>query len=249
MQLRTSDLVPKTSITNNLTTTSRTSGLTLDARQGQVLDAKISGLDTTKATITILTDPFAQFTAVQGQYYVFSDILFKRTGATISAQPSSDVYEGHTGWQYVLGARFFDGFIAYGDHTFNNDSRWVKYQKGVAGQRAVKGQIWYTDGKAYRYINSQSTNGIGIGITGDNELASDKTKWELFLYPTPTFTPTALKNSVTAGTYTNGEFQGSQPAGSVAGMKFCDQFFRYEYMNGMNDADGTTYVWVRNSKQ
>jgi hypothetical protein len=363
MSQRLSNLVSNDALTNNLTTTSRTSGLVLDARQGQVLDTKIAGLEATKATITILTDPFAQFTATQGQYYVFADILYKRTGATVAATPSNDVYEGNSGWQYVVGAKFFDGFITYPSdpHTFNNDSRWVKYQPGVTGQRAIKGQIWYLDGKAYRNVDVNSTNGIGI-IIGDASQFTDTTKWEPIIFAGTTAAPTWFSSTVintvsgnmtllpnlkyfigTGGTssyqlsidtsggsgerrlynltyadvatgytsvdflggvtvggksrlilypgdyitfsrdgssktactiieagntfnvrgtllpstsvraavsassasWNNGELQGTQPAGSVPGQKFCDNTYRYEFMCGAADVNGDTYVWVR----
>lgn len=60
-----------------------------------------------------------------------------------------------------------------------------------------------------------------------------------------TFTTSTIKSAVAGGSYTNGELQGTQPAGSQPGMKFCDTTYRYEYMNGMNDNDGTTFVWIR----
>lgn len=55
-----------------------------------------------------------------------------------------------------------------------------------------------------------------------------------------------IKAAVRAGDFGGiGELQGSQPAGSVLGMKFCDNQYRYEYMNSSADTDGTSYVWVR----
>jgi len=244
---RLSDLLNSSTITNNLTTSTRTTGLVLDARQGQVLDAKIAGLDATKSIINFIIDPFAQFTAYQGQYYAYGDILYKRTGGSITGTANGNLYEGSPGWTYVLGATFFDGFINYGDHSISNDSRWVKYQKGVVGQRAIRGQIWYYAGLAYRNIDTNSTNGIGIGIGSENDFQSTS-KWEPIIYPASTFVPDSVKNLVKntpSSSWTSGELQGTQPIGSVSGMKFCDANYRYEYMNGMADTTGTTYVWVR----
>ena len=60
-----------------------------------------------------------------------------------------------------------------------------------------------------------------------------------------TVTPSSIKNAVTSGSYTNGELATAQPAGSIPGMKFCDATYRYEYMNGSADTNGTSFVWVR----
>lgn len=65
--------------------------------------------------------------------------------------------------------------------------------------------------------------------------------------PTPSDIKTAVTGAANSG-WVNGELTGSQPAGSIPGMRFCDQYFRYEYMSGSNDTNGTTYVWVRNPK-
>jgi len=56
--------------------------------------------------------------------------------------------------------------------------------------------------------------------------------------------PQAVRSAVTAGSYTSGELQGQQPAGSVAGMKFTTAASVYEYMPG---ASGVL-VWNRFSK-
>lgn len=69
--------------------------------------------------------------------------------------------------------------------------------------------------------------------------------------PLLSWTMSTVKTAVTgaaASSWTSGELQGAQPAGSVPGMKFCDATYRYEYMNGTNDTDGTSYVWVRTGK-
>ncbi len=49
-------------------------------------------------------------------------------------------------------------------------------------------------------------------------------------------------------TWSNGELQGVQPIGSQPSMRFADSAYRYEFMNGMSDTDGTKYVWVRTAK-
>lgn len=56
------------------------------------------------------------------------------------------------------------------------------------------------------------------------------------LYVSPT-----TKQAVSGGTFASGELQGTQPAESVEGMKFCDANYRYEFMQGMNQG----IVWVR----
>jgi hypothetical protein len=56
--------------------------------------------------------------------------------------------------------------------------------------------------------------------------------------------PQAIRESVVAGTFANGELQGTQPAGSLAGMKFTTSVYGYEYLSG---AAGTL-VWNRFSK-
>jgi hypothetical protein len=60
----------------------------------------------------------------------------------------------------------------------------------------------------------------------------------------------AIKNAVKASinTWTSGELQGTQPAGSEVGMRFVDANYRYEYMSGQYDINGTTYVWCRTVK-
>jgi hypothetical protein len=53
-----------------------------------------------------------------------------------------------------------------------------------------------------------------------------------------------IGSAVTAGTFTNGELQGTQPAGSQAGMKFTTTSYGYEYQRG---ASGPL-VWCRYAK-
>jgi hypothetical protein len=65
---------------------------------------------------------------------------------------------------------------------------------------------------------------------------------------TPQVVNTSSKSAVTAGTFSNGELQGMQPPGSIIGMKFVDATYAYEYRLGMNDTDGTQYVWCRTLK-
>jgi hypothetical protein len=233
------------SFINNLTANTRTVGA-LDAKQGPIIKGLFDDLDNRKSTITVINDSFAYFTVTQNQYYAVGDILYKRTGATALQQANSDIYEGANGWAYVLGVRLYDGFTATGNHGYRNDSQWVKYRVGITDQRAYNGQIWYNDGKAYRNINPNGINFPQL-ISSAAEFANDKAKWENILYPTSTFTPKTVKDLVTAtsNTWANGELQGDKPNGSVPDMKFCDANYRYEYMLGMNDTDGTTYVWVR----
>lgn len=57
-----------------------------------------------------------------------------------------------------------------------------------------------------------------------------------------------LKSTVATGTFGSGELQGTQPSGSLPGMRFVDATYRYEYQLGMNDTNGTSYVWVRTAK-
>jgi hypothetical protein len=53
--------------------------------------------------------------------------------------------------------------------------------------------------------------------------------------------PQAIRESVVAGTFINGELQGAQPAGSLAGMKFTMSAYGYEFLPG---AAGTL-IWNR----
>ncbi|TDN38618.1 hypothetical protein E4631_24000 [Hymenobacter sp. UV11] len=56
------------------------------------------------------------------------------------------------------------------------------------------------------------------------------------------------KATVSGGTFTYGELQGTQPADSVPGQHFCTQQYRYLYTTGYNDVNGDVYVWVRMPK-
>lgn len=58
----------------------------------------------------------------------------------------------------------------------------------------------------------------------------------------------SIKTGVLTGTFKNGELQGTQPAGSIAGMRFTDTTYRYEYMTSAADTDGSAFVWVRTTK-
>lgn len=57
-------------------------------------------------------------------------------------------------------------------------------------------------------------------------------------------TPNDVRQAVVALSYSSGE-SSTPVVGSMPGMKFCDANYRYEFMNGMNDTDGTSYVWIR----
>jgi hypothetical protein len=100
-------------------------------------------------------------------------------------------------------------------------------------------------------INCNSyTDGIG-SILHLMKVASDS--W--IMYPVNKsvaigngFTTTAIKSTVTAGTFASGELQGTQPAGSTNGMKFTDQNYRYEYTFAAADTTGSTLVWTRTIK-
>lgn len=66
------------------------------------------------------------------------------------------------------------------------------------------------------------------------------------------YTPQPIKNALVGATasdsWSNGELIGTQPTGSRPGMKCTGPTYRYEYMNGASDIDGTTYVWCRTLK-
>jgi len=230
---------------NNLTAISRDANQTLDARQGKVLDDKIAAVNNNIRPTVAIMDPFAQTTFQQGYYYVYNDILWLRTGATVSDSASNVLYVGSPGWKDTLGYNIYDGLISYGDRSLSNDSRWVKYQVGVSNQRAIKGQIWYLNGNAYRYINNVSSIGVAQIISGPDEFAN-QTLWENVIGGG--VVPQNLKNIVRNGTFTNGELQGTQPQNSVSNAKFTDANYRYEYTYAAADTNGTQFVWVRTQK-
>jgi phage gp36-like protein len=67
--------------------------------------------------------------------------------------------------------------------------------------------------------------------------------------PSPTFTPLDIRAAITGGTYTAGELQGAQPAGSVNGMRFSDVSWLYTYTYATADTNGTSLAWTRTAKR
>ncbi|KAA9333416.1 hypothetical protein F0P96_10630 [Hymenobacter busanensis] len=55
------------------------------------------------------------------------------------------------------------------------------------------------------------------------------------------YVDSSMKAAVSGGTFTNGELQGAQPVGSLAGMRFTTATYGYEYMPGASGA----LVWNR----
>jgi hypothetical protein len=193
-----------------------------------------------------ITNTFNAFNAIQGVYYISNGVIFRRTGASTQQTPSN-LYDGTAGWTRIVGLRVGSGFTVYaGDpHTFNNNSEWKKYTPGST-LYAVKDEIWYYAGKAYRYVDATNKNGIGSYIQGTD--FTNTSLWDPVCTPTSTFTPYEIKTALTSApsdAWVNGELYGTQPTGSLPGMTFCDARYRYEYVNGMADTNGRSYVWVR----
>lgn len=169
----------RTSYRNDLTlaNNSRNPGFALDARQGSVIANMIAGLEARKSTVNFITDPFTHIQVYKGQYYVSYEIMYLRTGPNAQLLPNDINYDSPD-WTYVMGARFYAGFIATeGGHVIRNDSQWIKYNPTIIDQRAFLGQIWYVDGSAYRYINPNGSNELATLITGVSEF-SDRTRWD-----------------------------------------------------------------------
>jgi hypothetical protein len=83
-------------------------------------------------------------------------------------------------------------------------------------------------------------NNAGAG----SEIMPTRRKVEEMTSGLYTVNPT-IRAAVAAGAFTNGEFQGTQPSGTVLGMKFVDTNYRYE---AMMDAANTTVRWIRCAK-
>lgn len=62
------------------------------------------------------------------------------------------------------------------------------------------------------------------------------------------YTPDFIKQAVMAGSWSQGELNGTQPGGSEPNMRFTDASYRYEFMFSMFDTDYTHYAWVRTNK-
>jgi hypothetical protein len=90
------------------------------------------------------------------------------------------------------------------------------------------------DGRAPNYQPKSYFNKIFSG--NSNQLTSN------------VFINTDIKDAVRAGTFINGELQGTQPIGSFPNRRFTDAAYQYTFDLSMNDTDGTTYAWIRTAK-
>jgi hypothetical protein len=90
---------------------------------------------------------------------------------------------------------------------------------------------WVVQNSGFYYAKNTFTSGTTF----------DLAKWTPVLTAVNIDPTGTLAVAVRAGTFTNAEFQGAQPTGSLAGMFFKYGQARYEFMKG----DAGTLVWVR----
>lgn len=56
---------------------------------------------------------------------------------------------------------------------------------------------------------------------------------------------TSIRQTVFNSTFVNGELQGTQPAGSLPGMKFSNTNYVYEFMANTDNTGGDNFKWIR----
>jgi hypothetical protein len=100
-----------------------------------------------------------------------------------------------------------------------------------------------TSGVNYTVVLASGAGGAGT-VKTVNGLAPDASG-DVSLPATDRYdVPPAVRDAVLAGTFSSGELNGAQPAGSLAGQRFTSASFGYEYERGA----GGALVWCRYPK-
>jgi hypothetical protein len=108
------------------------------------------------------------------------------------------------------------------------------------GRAFLAGELTFYNGTLYRLTADQG-GGLGTPTVVGPTIYQPLTPPTLDPYISATG---SIGAAVTAGTFSSGELQGTQPAGSLAGMEFTTATYGYKYQRG---ATGTL-VWNRYAK-